>query len=72
MHLHLTSDRLLCHNVAGLIFDSTYSGKAFHALREDIRRDSAHWKGRKVILCCASDRVQTALPGQTAEIFATN
>ncbi|CAK0786246.1 hypothetical protein CVIRNUC_009459 [Coccomyxa viridis] len=33
----------------GLIFDSTYSGKAFHALREDIRRDPEHWKGRKVL-----------------------
>ena len=33
---------------AGIIFDATYSGKAFHALREDIRADPAYWKGRKV------------------------
>ena len=33
---------------AGIIFDSTYSGKAFHALREDIKADHAYWKGRKV------------------------
>ena len=33
---------------AGIIFDSTYSGKAFHALREDIKADPGYWKGRKV------------------------
>ena len=36
------------HLSAGIIFDATYSGKAFHALREDIRADPAYWKGRKV------------------------
>lgn len=33
----------------GIIFDSTYSGKAFHALREDIRSNPHYWKGRKVL-----------------------
>ncbi|CAL5226871.1 g9743 [Coccomyxa viridis] len=33
----------------GIIFDSTYSGKAFHALREDIKADPGYWKGRKVL-----------------------
>ena len=37
-----------CRVVAGIIFYSTYSGKAFHALREDIKAEPGYWKGRKV------------------------
>lgn len=37
-----------CRVVAGIIFDSTYSGKAFHALREDIKAEPGYWKDRKV------------------------
>ena len=61
MKLYFKLYRGLCCNATGLIFDSTYSGKAFHALREDIRRDPAHWKGRKVIsMLRLSPRAQSA------------
>ena len=73
MRLCSNIDQGLCCNVAGLIFDSTYSGKAFHALREDIRQDPAHWKGRKVVsLLRLSPSAECASQGQILMLNTTS
>ncbi len=34
---------------AGIVMDSVYSGKAFHAFQKDMQANPAEWKGRKVL-----------------------
>lgn len=40
---------LLCVPIAGVVLDPVYTGKAVHALLQDMADNAQEWQGRKVL-----------------------
>ena len=41
--------RAVCDEIAGIVLDPTYSGKALHGFLKDVKANTESWKGRRVL-----------------------